>query len=56
MSSVAKVLLALLALWIVIGIVGFIVKALFFLFVVALSGVGVTALVGARRRGVLGRR
>lgn len=54
--SVAKVLLILLAVWVVIGIIGFVVKALFFLFVVALVGFGVTALVGARRRGILGRR
>jgi hypothetical protein len=55
--SVAKVLLVLLAIWVFIGIVGLIVKGLFFLFVLGCIAFGVTALVGgARRRGILGRR
>ena len=55
--SVAKVLLALLAVWILIGIVGFIVKGLFWLFVLACVAFTVTSIAGsARRKGILGRR
>ncbi|MFN2561047.1 MAG: hypothetical protein ABR571_07110 [Jatrophihabitans sp.] len=57
MSSVAKVLLVLLALWVFIGILGLIIKGLFWLFVLGCIAFGVTALAGgARRRGILGRR
>jgi hypothetical protein len=57
MSSVAKVLLVLLALWVFIGILGLIIKGLFWLFVLGCIAFGVTALTGgARRRGILGRR
>jgi hypothetical protein len=57
MSSVAKVLLALLAIWVFIGILGLIIKGLFWLFVLGCVAFGVTALAGsARRRGILGRR
>jgi hypothetical protein len=55
MSSVAKVLLVLLALWVFIGILGLIIKGLFWLFVLGCVAFGVTALTG-RRRGILGRR
>ncbi len=54
--TVGKVLLALLAAWVVIGIIGFIIKGLFFLFVIALIAFGVTAIADARRRGIIGRR
>jgi hypothetical protein len=57
MSSVAKVVLVLLALWVFIGILGLIIKGLFWLFILGCVAFGVTALAGsARRRGILNRR
>jgi len=57
MSSVAKVLLVLLAIWLFISILGLIIKGLFWLFVLGLIAFGVTALAGGtRRRGIFGRR
>jgi uncharacterized membrane protein len=57
MSAVAKVLLVLLAIWVLISILGLIIKGLFWLFVLGCIAFGVTALAGAaRRRGILGRR
>jgi hypothetical protein len=53
--SVLKVLLVLIAIWIAIGIVGFIIKGLFYLFVIALVLFGITLAVGAQR-GRLTRR
>jgi len=53
--SVLKVVLVLLAIWIAIGIVGFIIKGLFFLFVIALVLGAVTLAVGSKR-GRLTRR
>ena len=54
--TVVKVLLVLFALWIVVGVVGFIVKGLFWLFVLGCVAFTVTSIVGARRKGLLGRR
>ena len=53
--SVLKVVLVLVAVWIAIGIIGFIVKGLFVLFVIACVGFGLT-LAGSVRRGRLTRR
>lgn len=53
--SVVKVLLVLLAIWVAIGFVGFIIKGLFFLFVIALVLFGITLALGAQR-GRLTRR
>jgi uncharacterized membrane protein len=55
--SVVKVVLVLLAIWILLGIVGLVIKGLFWLFVLGCIAFAVTAVAGAaRRRGVLGRR
>ncbi len=54
--SVVKVLLVLLAIWVVLGVIGLIVKALFWLFVIALVGAGATLALSAQRRGMIGRR
>jgi hypothetical protein len=55
--SVVKVLLALLAVWVLIGVVGLIIKGLFWLFVLGCVAFAVTSMVGAaRRKGILGRR
>lgn len=54
--TVGKVLLALLAIWVLLGIIGFIVKGLFWLFVLALVAFGFTLAGSARRRGLTGRR
>lgn len=55
MSTVAKVVLALLALWIVVGFLGFIVKGLFWLFIIACVAFTVTSIAGGRRS-IGGRR
>jgi hypothetical protein len=54
--SIVKVLLALLAVWVVIGILGLIIKGLFWLFVLGLVAFTVTSVVGAQRKGLIGRR
>jgi uncharacterized membrane protein len=55
--SVAKIVLALLAVWILIGVIGLIVKGLFWLFVLGCIAFAVTTIAGsARRKGILGRR
>ncbi len=54
--SVAKVLLVLLAIWVALGVIGFIIKGLFWLFVVALVAFGFTLAISGRRRGILTRR
>ncbi|MCW2594794.1 MAG: hypothetical protein JWP39_682, partial [Jatrophihabitans sp.] len=54
--TVTKVVLALLAIWIAMGIIGFIIKGLFWLFVVALVLFGFTLASSARRRGLSGGR
>ncbi|WP_375484608.1 hypothetical protein [uncultured Jatrophihabitans sp.] len=53
--NVGKVLLALLAIWVLMGIVGFLIKGLFFLFVIALVLFGFTLAGEGRRRGILKR-
>jgi hypothetical protein len=53
--SILKVVLVLLAIWVAIGIAGFIIKGLFFLFVIALVLFGITLALGAGR-GRLTRR
>lgn len=54
--TVTKVVLVLLAIWIALGIIGFIIKGLFFLFVIALIAFGITLATSARRRGISGGR
>ena len=55
--SVVKIVLALLAIWVLIGLVGLIVKGLFWLFVLGCVAFAGTSLVAAaRRRGLLSRR
>lgn len=54
--TVGKVLLALLGIWILMGVVGFIIKGLFWLFILACVAFGFTVAVSARRRGILPRR
>jgi hypothetical protein len=56
MSTFAKVVLVLLGIWILLGVVGFLIKGLFFLFVIACIAVAVTAVGGARRRRMITRR
>lgn len=54
--SVAKVVLVLLAIWVAMGIVGFIIKGLFWLFVLALIAFGFTLAGSAKRARILNRR
>lgn len=55
--SLTKVLLVLLAVWVLFGIIGFIIKGLFWLFVIGCVAFTVTAMLGgARRKGLVGRR
>ena len=56
--SAVKIVLVVLAIWIALGIIGLIVKGLFWLFVIACVVFGVTAIssAGAGRRGRLTRR
>jgi hypothetical protein len=54
--SVLKVVLVLVAIWIALGVVGLIVKGLFWLFVIALIAFGFTLAGSAKRRGILSRR
>lgn len=54
--SAVKIVLVLLAIWIALGIIGLIVKGLFWLFVIACVVFGVTAISSAGRRGRLTRR
>jgi hypothetical protein len=53
--NVAKVLLALLAVWVLLGFIGFIVKGLFWLFILACVAFTVTSIAGGRRS-ITGRR
>ena len=48
--NVLKVLLVLVAIWVVLGVIGLIVKGLFWLFVLALIAFGVTLATSASRR------
>ncbi|HEV7206958.1 MAG TPA: hypothetical protein VGN18_20320 [Jatrophihabitans sp.] len=52
--TLGKVVLALLAIWILLGIMGLIIKGLFWLFVIALVAFGFT-LAGSARRGLTRR-
>lgn len=54
--SVVKVVLVLLAIWIALAVVGFIIKGLFWLFVIACIAFAFTLAGSARRRGILTRR
>ena len=54
--TVVKVLLVLLAIWIVLSVIGLIIKSLLWLFFLGLIAFVATALFGAVRRGSLGRR
>lgn len=51
--NVVKVVLVLLAIWVALGIVGLIVKGLFWLFVLALIAFGFTLATSSLRRGTL---
>jgi hypothetical protein len=51
--NVVKVVLVLLAIWVALGIVGLIVKGLFWLFVLALIAFGFTLATSSRQRGTL---
>ncbi len=53
--NVGKVLLVLLGIWILMGIIGFLIKGLFILFVIALVLFGFTLATEGRRRGILKR-
>ncbi len=54
--SAVKVVLVLVAIWIALGVVGFIIKGLFWLFVIACVAFGFTLAGSARRRRMLSRR
>jgi hypothetical protein len=55
--SIVKVLLALLILWVVLGVIGLIIKGLFWLFILGCIAFAVTGVLGAaQRRGLTGRR
>jgi hypothetical protein len=55
--TVVKVLLVLLAIWIVLSVIGLIIKGLLWLFFLGLVAFVITSVVGAmHRRGSLGRR
>lgn len=53
--SAVKVVLVLLAIWIAIGVIGLLIKGLFWLFLIGCIAFGVTAIGSARRRGILSR-
>ena len=54
--TVGRVLLVLIGIWVLMGVVGFIIKGLFWLFVIALVAFGFTLAGGAKRAGILNRR
>ena len=54
--TVGKVVLALIVLWVLFILVGLVVKALFWLFVIGLVLFGFTLAGEGRRRGIIGRR
>jgi hypothetical protein len=54
--TVAKVLLALLAVWVLIAVVGILIKGLFWLFVLGCIAFGFTLAGSAGRRRISGRR
>jgi hypothetical protein len=53
--NVGKVLLVLIGIWVLMGIIGVLIKGLFFLFVIALVLFGFTLATEGRRRGILRR-
>ncbi len=56
LSPLARVVLALVAIWVAMGVVGFIIRGLFWLFVIALIAFGFTLAGGAKRGRVFNRR
>ena len=55
--SVVKVLLVLLAVWVLLGVLGLIIKGLFWLFVLACVAFTLTSIAGGKRhRAMIGRR
>lgn len=56
MRTLGKVVLTVLAIWLAISIVGFVIKGLFWLGVIGLVAFTVTAAVGAGKRSQLGDR
>ena len=53
--NVGKILLVLIGIWILMGLIGILIKGLFFLFVIALVAFGFTLATEGRRRGILKR-
>ncbi len=53
--TVGKVLLVLIGIWVLMGVIGILIKGLFFLFVIALVAFGFTLATEGRRRGILRR-
>ena len=56
LSPLAKVVLVLIAIWLAMGVIGFLIRGLFWLFVIALIAFGFTLAGGAKRGGFLSRR
>ncbi len=56
MSTLMKIVLVLVGIWIALAVIGFLIKGLFWLFVIACIAFGFTLAGSARRRGVSGRR
>ncbi|WAX55229.1 hypothetical protein M6B22_11745 [Jatrophihabitans cynanchi] len=54
--SAVKVVLVLVAIWVALGVVGFIIKGLFWLFVIACVAFGFTLAGSLRKRGILSSR
>lgn len=55
LSPLTKVVIALVAIWIAMGLVGILIRGLFFLFVIALVLFGFTLATEGRRRGFFRR-
>lgn len=51
-----KIVLAIIAIWVVLAIVGFLVKAIFWVGVIAVIGFAVTAAIGGAKRQRINRR
>ncbi len=56
LSPVVKVFLVLVAVWVAMGVIGFVIRGLFWLFVIALIAFGFTLAGGARRSRLFSRR
>ncbi len=52
LSPLTKIVLALVAIWVLMGVIGFVIKGLFWLFVIALVAFGITLAGGAKRRSI----